>query len=279
MAVTAPRLDADEPPAPRVRRPARGTALVEELGAIVEFSLFALASVRGTFRYFSEVLSQTSLLVRKSLPVICLMTALIGVADSLFGIYFLRSAGAADYAGLFTGITIPRAAVTVMFGYIFAAKVGGGLVAEIGSMRISEELDALETEGVDPMQYAVGTRLVATLLFMPIAAIAGLAACNLGAYVNVVYVVGEVSSSGFSRFNWGLQTISDQLYSLLQLTMIGVTITLVSCYYGYKATGGPAGVGRAVARSMVINLVAIHLIASVMTTFIYGTDPKLPIGG
>jgi phospholipid/cholesterol/gamma-HCH transport system permease protein len=257
----------------------KAEGVTAEIGGIVEFSIAAFAALRGTPRYFSEILRETSLLVRSSLPVICLMTGLIGVADSLFGIYFLRSAGAADYAGLFTGVTIPRAAVTIMFGYVFAAKVGCGLVAEIGSMRIAEELDAQETEGVDPMQYTVGTRLAATMLFMPIAAICGLAACNLGAFLNVVYVVGEVSASGFSRFNWGLQTMADQFYSLLQLSLIGVTVTLVACYFGWHASGGPAGVGRAVARSMVINLVAVHLIAAVMTTLIYGIDPKLPIGG
>lgn len=259
--------------------PGRIGSLLAEIGDLVGFSARALAATPASPRYFSEAFRQLAILIKGSLLIISFMTFLIGVATSLFGIYFLRSAGASDYAGLFTGIAVPRQAVVLMFGYIFAAKVGCGLVAAIGSMRISDELDAYEIEGVDPMRFIVGTRILATAAFGPIAAVVGLAMCNLGAYLNVVFFVGDVSSAGFSRLNWGLQTVQDQVFSLLMMTAVGVTIILVACFYGYRASGGPAGVGRAVARSMVVNLVLVHVIISLLTSLIYGSDPRLPIGG
>ena len=132
------------------------------------FSLRALAATPGAWRYFAEVLRQCSMLILGSTLVLLGMQAVIGGECGLFFVYLTRPLGATAAVGLLAVPCSLRELFPYMFGYIFAAKVGCGLVAEIGSMRISEEIDALESVGIDPMQYVVGTRLLAVLLCVPL---------------------------------------------------------------------------------------------------------------
>jgi len=144
-------------------------AVLIETGDLMTFVRQTLTGLVRVPRYSSEVLRQVAILVRGSTLIIFAMTTFIGMTAVTFAYFFLRSAGASDYTGLFTGIVMPRAAVPIMFGYVFSAKIGCGLVAEIGAMRINDEIDAFEVEGVNPMSYVVGTRLIGTLIFIPIA--------------------------------------------------------------------------------------------------------------
>jgi phospholipid/cholesterol/gamma-HCH transport system permease protein len=203
----------------------------------------------------------------------------IGFTQVNYAYFFLKSAGASDYTGLFTGLTTPRAAVLIMFGYVFAAKVGGGLAAEVGSMRISEEIDALEAEAINPMSYLIGTRILGAALFAPMAAVVALLACTLGSYLQAVPALQGLSSDTFLHYHWAVQNLTDQLLCIFNLMLQGMVIVLVSCYYGYKASGGPTAVGAAVARSLLVNIVAIHVLVAAHIMIFYGLTPTLPIGG
>ncbi|WP_205698812.1 ABC transporter permease [Conexibacter sp. SYSU D00693] len=268
----------DTAPAEPPIKHSRETAFTE-FGELVVFSLGALRAVPQSARYFSEVLRQTGLLVRGSTGFIALMSAAIGFSATSFGYYFLKAAGAADYIGLVPGVTNARFTAALMFAYAFAAKVGCGLVGEIGAMKVSEELDGFESEGVSVQKYVVGTRVAATILFAPIATAVSLVGGTIGAYINSVVIVRAVSSETFFRYNWGNQSPFDQAFALISVLVVGTIITLVSCYYGTRAKGGPAGVGVAVARSLVVNLVLIHIVLGLMVFGAYGKDLGLPIGG
>jgi phospholipid/cholesterol/gamma-HCH transport system permease protein len=166
-----------------------------------------------------------------------------------------------------------------MFGYVFAAKVGCGITAELGAAKVNEELDAYESEAVDPYHYVVGTRIAGALIYIPIAAAVALIGGFLGGYLNAVVVLQGLSAAGFTSVNWASQSLVDQLNLFVTAATIGVTIVVVACFYGYRAEGGPAGVGDAVARSVVVNLVLLHVIAAFFAIVFYGTDPRLPFGG
>lgn len=266
-------------PAPAAPRRPDGTvkALFREAGELAIFTVRTLGALRGALRYPAEIFRQSSILARGSTGVIAAI--LIGFSAINFAYYFLRAAGAADYTGLFSGLATARAACPVMFGYVFAAKVGCGLVAEIGAMRISQEIDALESEAIDPMRYVVATRLLAAMIFLPGAVFIGLLGMSAGCYLTAVDIVQGLSSSGFSRYHWAIQTVQDQLYALIMMGTMAITIVIVSCFYGWRTTGGPAEVGGSVARSLVVNLVLIHVIIGGFIFLFYGLDPKLPIGG
>jgi phospholipid/cholesterol/gamma-HCH transport system permease protein len=166
-----------------------------------------------------------------------------------------------------------------MFAYVFAAKVGCGLVAEIGSMRINEEVDALESQGVDPMTYLVSTRLIAVWLTVPAMYFIAMVFGTLGAFLVAVGQFGEVTHGQFSALFFGTQPVLDNIFSLIKAVSFATAITIVGMYYGYRVRGGPVEVGDATARSMIVNLILIHVIGSVLSAVFWGTDSRIPFGG
>ena len=172
-----------------------------------------------------------------------------------------------------------RELIPYAFGYMMAAKVGTGIVAELGSMRISDEIDALEVMGISSMTFLCATRLLASWLVLPFVYLAGIGAGFLASYLAVVEQIGEVSSGGYGLIFWMFQNPPDLLFSLIKAMVMATAIVLVGCYYGYTASGGPVGVGTATAKSMVLNIVLVHLIGMLGTQVFWGANPRAPIGG
>ena len=121
------------------------------------------------------------------------------------------------------------------FGYMMRAKVGTGLVAEIGAMRISDEIDALEVMGISSLTFLCSTRLLAAWLVLPFMYIAAVGAGFFASYLAVVQQIGEVSSGGFFLIFWMFQNPPDLFYSLIKGMAMATVIVLVGCYYGYTA--------------------------------------------
>jgi phospholipid/cholesterol/gamma-HCH transport system permease protein len=248
-------------------------------GEIGVFSVRAIIEVPRSFRYSAEILRQIGILVAGSAAVIWFMTLIIGTMCATEGVYTLRGYGATAYAGAFTVLCGTREMSPYMFCYILAAKVGAGWVAEIGSMRTSDEIDALETAGINPMRFLIGVRLAAAWLTLPFLFIVGLAFTNLGHFIVIVYQLGDISQGGWELVHWALQSPADILFALIKTTFMGTVILLVAMYYGYNARGGPVGVGTATARSMILNLILIHIIGSLGTMVFWGLNPRGPVGG
>lgn len=253
---------------------------ITEFGELAEFGVDTLRQVPGAFRYTAEVLRQTAILVRGSTLVIMTLTFLMGFVQTNFGYYFLQAAGAADYIGLVSAVGTPRGTAAFVFGYMFAAKVGCGLSSEIGAMRINEELNAFDAQGVSATRYVIATRVGAALIYLPIISGLALLACTAGSYINAVELLHAVPSETFYRFHWGNQALTDQLYALITMSAMGVTVVLVAAFYGTRASGGPASVGTAVARGLMLNLVLVNVIVGAATSAFYPQgDLGLPIGG
>src|ERR1700752_776476 len=123
-------------------------AALEEFGELTTYAGRTLRGLPQAVRHTSEVFRQLALLVRGSTFLIGMMVAFIGVSATNYGYYFLKSAGATDYVGLISGLGPPPLGAPLVFGYTFAAKIGCGLVGELGAMRVNEELDAYDSEGV-----------------------------------------------------------------------------------------------------------------------------------
>lgn len=254
--------------------------LVSEVGDLAEFAGRSVYALRHNRRYAAEALRQAGILISGTALVIVGMQVVIGGECGLFTAYATRTFGASGASGLFTLICDQREMFPYMFGYILAAKVGCGLVAEIGSMRISEEIDAIEVMGLDPMGYIVATRLGAAMIALPAMYLMSVAAGTLGTYLVVVFQVGDISGTAWAAGHFGpMHGLDEDLFSLLKAMVIGLAVVIVGTYYGYRASGGAVGVGAATARSMVVNLVLIHLIGGSMSLLIWGTNSRLPIGG
>jgi phospholipid/cholesterol/gamma-HCH transport system permease protein len=254
---------------------------VASLGAITRFSGEVVGDIGNgrVFRFFGEALRQAGILILGSALVIWGMVFILGLECGIEGAYFSRSTGAPAYSGVFSAWCDLREMVPYMFGYIMSAKVGTGIVAELGAMRINEEIDALEVMGVRPITFLAATRLLGAWMVLPFIYVAAVGVGFLASYLAVVQQIGEVSSGGYSLIFWMFQNPPDLLFSSIKGMAMATAIIAVGCYYGYTASGGPVGVGQATAKSMILNMVLVHLIGMMGSQIFWGANPRAPIGG
>jgi phospholipid/cholesterol/gamma-HCH transport system permease protein len=257
------------------------SAAVASFGDLSKFCGRVVGQVYNlrVFRFFGEALRQSGILIISSTLVIWGLVFIIGLQCGIEGAYFTRAQGAPAYAGVFSAWCDLRELVPYAFGYMMSAKVGTGIVAELGSMRISDEIDALEVMGIDSVLFLCATRLLAAWMVLPFMYMAAIGAGYFASYLAVVQQVGEVSSGGFFLIFWMFQNPPDFVFSVVKAMAMATLIVLVGCYYGYHASGGPVGVGSATAKSMVVNIVGVHLVGMVGTQLFWGANPRAPIGG
>jgi phospholipid/cholesterol/gamma-HCH transport system permease protein len=258
-----------------------GFAPVEGFGSIAKFAARVVGLILSgrVLRFFGEVLRQAGILILGSTLVICGTAFILGLECGIEGAYFSRSVGAPANSGVFSAWCDLREVMPYAFGYMMSAKVGTGLVAEIGAMRISDEIDALEVMGISSMTFLCATRLLAAWIVLPFMYLTAVGTGFFASYIAVVQQIGEVSSGGFFLIFWMFQNPPDLLYSLIKGMTMATLIVIVGAYYGYTASGGPVGVGTATAKSMVLNVVGVHLIGMLGTQVFWGANPRAPIGG
>src|ERR1700760_3737950 len=207
---------------------------VESFGEIVKFGSQMVRDVATlrVLRFFGEALRQAGMLIVSSTIVIWGLVFTIGLECGIEGAYFTYGQGVPAYSGVFAAWCDLRELVPLVFGYMMAAKVGTGIVAELGSMRISDEIDALEVMGVSSMTFLCATRLLASWMVLPFVYLAGIGAGFLASYLAVVQQIGEVSSGGYSLIFWMFPNPPGLLYSLIKAMVMATAIVLVGCYYG-----------------------------------------------
>jgi len=254
---------------------------LDSFGEIARFGLQVAGQVYSgrVFRFFGEGLRQAGILIFGSALIIWAFVFILGLQCGLQGAYFNRSIGAPSLAGLFSAYCDLREGLPYAFGYILSAKVGTGIVAEIGAMRISDEIDALEVMGIPPVTFLCATRLLGAWIAIPFLYLIGIVVIYLASYLSVVNQVGDVSSGGYLLIFWMYQSPPDLIFSLIKGMVMATAIILVGCYYGYTASGGPVGVGTATAQSMVVNIILVHIIGMLGTVVFWGANPRAPIGG
>jgi phospholipid/cholesterol/gamma-HCH transport system permease protein len=249
-----------------------------EAGEIGRFTAETVKDFPDMFRrYVPEVFRQAGVLIFSSALIIWFMMFIMGGQCGLEASYTLKQIGAPLYSSVFDAYCGLRELSVYMWGWILAAKVGCGFVAEIGSMRISDEVDAMEVMGIKSKSYLVGTRIAATIIAVPFMYAVGLAILYMAMYLITVVNLGGVSPGGFLYLFWLYQSPYDSLAVMSKIMAESVVIVGVGLFYGYNASGGPVGVGRATAKSMIINLVLISLIGTIGTLAFWGLDTNAPI--
>lgn len=253
-----------------------------ETGEIGRFMTQVIGDVWSlrVLHFFGESIRQAGILILGSTAVIWALVFVSGLGPcGIEGAYFTEAQGAPSYAGVYAAWCNLREVIPYAFGYMMSAKVGTGIVAELGAMRISDEIDALEVMGLDSVTFLCATRLLATWLVIPFMYLGAVGVAYLASYIAIVHQVKTVSSGGYLLTFWQFQNPLDLLYSMIKGMVMATAIVLVGCYYGYNASGGPVGVGTATAKSMVLNLVLVTLIGMLGTQVFWGGSPNAPIGG
>lgn len=228
-------------------------------------------------RYVPEMFRQFGTLIISSALVLWMMMFIMGLECGIEAGFVLKQIGAPLYSGVFGAYCGLRECSVYMWGWILAAKVGCGFVAELGSMRISEEIDAMEVMGVKSKSYLVGTRIAAAMLAFPFLWLTGLGMLYLGQYLMVVVNIGEVSSGGYLYIFWLYQSPYDLVVTFIKVAVISLAVCGIGLYYGYNASGGPVGVGQATAKSMILNMVLISVLAALGTLVFFGIEVNAPI--
>jgi phospholipid/cholesterol/gamma-HCH transport system permease protein len=252
---------------------------LEEAGRIAGFGVRAITEMPGAIRYASEILRQIGILITGSALVLLGMQFVFGLTCGNESVYVLRGYGASSYEGVFAAICPLREATPFMFAYMIGAKIGCGYVAELGSMRISDEIDALETLGINSMRYLVSTRLLANILISGPIFIIGLAVFYLGEEFVILVQIHDISKVTFTSVLWEFTNAASILFSYAKTLVMWICIVISSLYYGFRARGGPVGVGAATARSMMVALVLTMVLNEGFTYFFWGINPSIPVGG
>ncbi len=248
------------------------------VGDVSAFTVRAVRQVPQARRFGAEVVRQAALIATGSTLVIVVIAFLAGGSCGLESTALARSFGVDPVAGGFSTWCTLREVVPFVFGYILAAKVGCGMVAELGAMRVAEEVDAIDVIGVRSLAYLVTTRLIAAAIVLPIAYMLAVASSYLAAYLMSVERFGDVSPGTWELFFYNFQDPVDLIYSMVKgLTIAGFVIS-TSLYFGYHVRGGPIEVGTATARSMAVNIIGVTLISMVGTLIFWGANPRIPIG-
>jgi phospholipid/cholesterol/gamma-HCH transport system permease protein len=230
-------------------------------------------------RFIGEAVRQAGILITGSAVIVLGLVFILGLQCGIEGAYAARTVGATSATGAIAALCDLREVIPYAFGYMMAAKVGTGFVAEIGSMRISDEIDALEVMGFDSILYLGSTRLLGTWLVLPFLYMTSVAIGFIASYLAAVVQLGQVSPGGYLQLFWQFQSPIDFFYSGIKCLFMATFIVLICVYYGYHVSGGPVGVGKATAQSMVANIIVVHLVGMVGTQLFWGANAHAPIGG
>jgi phospholipid/cholesterol/gamma-HCH transport system permease protein len=192
-----------------------------------------------------------------------------GTEVGLEGFNGLQQIGAEAFTGVITSLANTREITPLVAGVALAAQVGAGFTAQLGAMRISDEIDALEVMGVNSIVYLVATRVWAALITMVPLYLAALFASYLASELVVTKFFGLSSGTYQHYFQLYLPPI-DIFYSFMKAMIFAVLVTFVHCYYGYTASGGPAGVGVAAGRAIRLSIILVVVVNLVLSLVLFG---------
>jgi phospholipid/cholesterol/gamma-HCH transport system permease protein len=259
------------------------TRLLDSIGHVGWFIVQALGSIGHALRYYR---TETLRLIAEigmgtgAMAVIGGTSAIVGFVSlsgsslvAIQGFASLGNIGVEAFTGFFAAMINVRSAAPLVSGVALAAVVGAGATAELGAMRISEEIDALEVMGIKSISYLVSTRIMAGfVVIIPLYAMAMILSF-LSGQVTTTLFYGQSTGTYEHYFSTFLRP-EDVFWSFVDAIIISVIVMLNHCYYGYYASGGPVGVGEAVGRAMRASLVAVALVVLFVALALYGVDPN-----
>lgn len=259
-----------------------GRAL-ERIGMLAWFSVTSIGQIgwalrryrKETLRLIAEIGMGTGAMavVGGTVAIVAFVTLSGASLVAIQGFASLGYIGIDVFTGFFAALINVRLAAPVVTGIALAATVGAGATAELGAMRISEEIDALEVMGIKSIAYLTSTRVVAGLVvIVPLYATAMLMSF-LSPQLVTTALYGQASGTYDHYFRTFLRP-DDVFWSFAEIIVIAVVVMVTHCYYGYTASGGPVGVGEAVGRSMRLSLVSVQVVVLLAELALYGTNPN-----
>jgi phospholipid/cholesterol/gamma-HCH transport system permease protein len=213
-----------------------------------------------------------------TISVLLILGTAVGASLAIEALATLNIIGFGALSGLIGGVGAVRVIGPLVAGIAFTAQAGTRMTAEIGAMRISEEIDAVEAMGLRPIPFVVGTRLIGGMLCVIPGYLLTLVATFFILETVVVAFNGEPGGT-YDHYFIQFLTPIDLLYSLIKASTYCIAATLIHCYYGYFASGGPVGVGEASGRAVRTSLVTIMVLDFTTTVLLWGLQPEFVFKG
>lgn len=239
------------------------------LGRFGRFGASVGAAVLAPPWYPREALRHTAVVAMRCLLPVLAVTFPIGMVIALQGLEIFSVFGAERLLSSLVSVTVLRELAPVMASVLVAAQGGASVAAELGAMRIRDELDATAVMAVDPLRYHAVPRVVGLAVACPLLYVAGAASGVVGGYASAVLLKGEPGGIYWHNL-WALCTPMDLWGGLLKTGCFGIVIGLVAAFHGYHASGGAAGVGRAVNHTVVRSVLAFVAVNYLLTSALFG---------
>jgi phospholipid/cholesterol/gamma-HCH transport system permease protein len=257
-----------------------GDMLLFSLQAVINIPLVIRRYRKEYLRLLGEVTfgSRILAIVASTVVVAGLLSAVVGVQLALEGYQALDIIGLGALAGYLSAFANTRELTPLLTAFGLAAQMGCRFTSELGAMRVTDEIDALEVMSVPSLAYLVTTRIMAALTVAVPLYLAALAGSYLATQITVV-AVGHQGSGTYLHYFHEFLTGRDILLSVLKVVVFAILITAIHCYYGYNAGGGPEGVGKAAGRAIRASVVSIAVSDMLMTILFWGTSSGIKVSG
>ena len=272
-----PRIDLD-------RRLSWLDTLGDQLMFYVNALMWTPKAIRRYMREIRRLLAEVTFgsgglgVIGGTIGVMAAMTLFTGTVVGLQGYAALNQIGTSAFTGFVSAYFNTREIAPLVAGLALSATVGAGFTAQLGAMRISEEVDALEGMGIASLPYLVTTRIVAgTVAIVPLYGIGLLSSYVASREITVLF--NGQSSGTYDHYFSVFLASQDVLWSFGKVLMFSVMVILAHCYYGYRAVGGPAGVGIAVGRAVRTAIVLISVTDFFLSLAIWGATTTVKVAG
>ena len=235
---------------------------------------------KETLRLIAEIGMGTGALalIGGSVVILGFLTLFAGATVAVQGFDSLGNIGVEALTGFLASYVNIRVVSPVTAGVGLAATIGAGTTAQLGAMRISEEIDALEVMAIRSIPYLVGTRILAGIIVViPLYALA-VATSFLASRIATVTILGQ-SPGVYDHYFSTFLIPSDVLWSFLQAILMAIVVMSIHTYYGYFATGGPSGVGIATGRAVRLSLISVVSVTLLISLALYGSARQLHLAG
>lgn len=215
-----------------------------------------------------EIIDQMNKIGVMSCPIVSLTAIFTGMVLALQSAYSLRSFQAEMYVSGLVAVAMARELGPVLTALAVAGRVGASITAELGTMKVTEQIDALETLATNPVSYLVTPRLLAGIIMLPVLTMYSNILGIIGGYLVGVFKLG-ISSDMYLRMTWNTLLFKDVYTGLIKSLFFGIIIIVVGCYQGFRAKGGAEGVGEATTVSVVTSFVLIIATDCLFTALFY----------
>lgn len=235
--------------------------------AVQDFYLLTGRALRNVFRpphYSSDIFLQMDIIGVGSLPIVICVGFFSGAVMAMQMAKALGQYGAVGETGQIVAITLVRELGPVLTSLMVAGRTATGIASELGSMKVTEQIDAMRALGTDPIQKLVTPRLIAACVVLPLLTIIADFVGIFGGFL-IAYFVLTITPNQYWNTAWQALSYTDVFFGLLKPFVFAFAIVLTGCYYGLNTTGGTQGVGRATTQAMVVSSVLIFFLTFFLT--------------